>query len=70
MPTITDLGNGIPKTDVEIIYLNKKNINEAIRQNLRKKDVYESNMHKIYNIIVVQTNKQLQDQAASDATFQ
>ena len=27
-------------------------------------------MHKIYNLIVGQTNEQLQDKAASDTTFQ
>ena len=27
-------------------------------------------MHNIYNLIVVQTNEQLQEKAASDATFQ
>ena len=27
-------------------------------------------MHKIYNLIVGQTNEQLQEKAASDATFQ
>ena len=48
----------------------EKNIVEAIRQHLRKKDVYESEMHKIYNIIVGQKNEQLQDKAASEATFQ
>ena len=48
----------------------KKHIDEAIFQNLRKKYVYESDMHKIYNLIVGQTNKQLQYKAASDATFQ
>ena len=51
-------------------YLKKKNIDEAIRQNLRKKDVYESDMHKIYNLIVCQKNEQLQYKAGSDATFQ
>ena len=51
-------------------YLEKKNINETIHQKLRKKDVYESDMHKIYNIIVGQTDEQLQEKAASDATFQ
>ena len=56
MPTITDLGTGHPKPDGEMTYLEKKNIDEAIRQNLRKKDVYESDMHKIYNLIVGQTN--------------
>ena len=51
-------------------YLEKKCFDEAICQNLRKKDVYESDMHKMYNLIVVQTNEQLQDKAASDAAFQ
>ena len=51
-------------------YLEKKSINESIRQKLRKKDVYKSYMHKIYNLIVVQTNEQLQEKAASDTTFQ
>ena len=41
-------------------YFKKKNIDEAIRQKLRKKDVYESGMHNIYNLIVRQKNKQLQ----------
>ena len=70
MPTITDLGTKRPKTDGDMNYLKEKYIDEAIRQNLRKKDVYKSDMHKIYNIILVQTNKQLQEKAASDATFQ
>ena len=39
-------------------------------KNLRKKYVYESDMHKIYNIIVGQRNEQLQEKAASDDTFQ
>ena len=34
------------------------------------KDAYETEMHKIYNIIVVQTNEKLQDEAVSSATFQ
>ena len=70
MPTITDLGTKRPKTDGDMNYLKEKKIDEAIRQNLRKKYVYQSDMHKIYNIILVQTNKQLQEKAASDATFQ
>ena len=70
MPTITDLGTERPKTDGEMTYLEKKNIDEAIRQNLRKKDVYESDMHKIYNLVGGQTDEQLQEKAASDATFQ
>ena len=60
MPTITELGIKRSKTDGEMTYLEKKNIDEAICQNLRKKDVYESDMHKIYNLIVGQTNEQLQ----------
>ena len=60
MRTITELGTDHLKTDEEMTYLEKNNINEAIRQNLRKKDVYESEMHKIYNLIVGQTNEQLQ----------
>ena len=39
MPTITDLGIKRPKTDGDMTYLEKKNIDEAIRQKLRKKDV-------------------------------
>ena len=37
---------------------------------MRKKNFYESDMHNIYNLIVVQTNEQLQEKEASDATFQ
>ena len=70
IPTITDMGIERPKTDGDMTYLKKNNINEAIRQKSRKKDFYESDMHKIYNLIVGQTNKQLQEKAASDATFQ
>ena len=35
-----------------------------------KKGVYESDMHKIYNLIAGQKNEQLQEKAALDATFQ
>ena len=70
IPTITELGTERPKTYGEMTYLEKKNVDEAILQNLRKRDVYESDMQKIYNLIVGQTNKQLQEKAASDATFQ
>ena len=69
MPTITELGTERPKIDGEMNYPEKNNIDEAIRQNLRKKEVYESDTHKIYNLIVGQTNEHLQDKAASDATF-
>ena len=51
-------------------YLKKKNIDEAIHQNLRNKDVYESDMQKICNLIVGQTNEQTKEKAAPDATFQ
>ena len=51
-------------------YLKKKNIDEAIHKKLRKMNVYKSDMHKIYNLIVGQTNEQLQEKAALDATFQ
>ena len=36
---------------------------EAIRQKLRNKDVYKSDMHKIYNFIVWETNEQIQEGA-------
>ena len=70
MPTITDLVTDLPKTYGEMTYLKKKNTDEAIRQKLRKKDVYESFIHNIYNLIVGQKNEQLHEMAASDATFQ
>ena len=41
MPTITELGTERPKTDEEMTYPEKKSIDEAIRQKLWKKDVYE-----------------------------
>ena len=70
IPTITDLGTECPKKDGETTYLEKNNIDEAIRQNLRKKDLYKSDIHNIYNLIVGQMNEQLQEKAATDATFQ
>ena len=70
MPTITALGIERPKTDGDMTYPEKKNIDEAIHQKLRKKDVYESDMHNIYNITVVQNKEQLQEKAALDATLQ
>ena len=63
MPTITDLVIKLPKTDGEMIYPEKNNIDEAIRQKLRKDDVYKSDMHNIYNLILGQTNKQLKEKA-------
>ena len=67
---IPDTVDGRPKTDGEITYLKKNNIDEAICQKLRKKDVYKTEIHKIYNILVGQTNEQFQDKATSDTTFQ
>ena len=64
------MGDERPKRNKNITYLKKKNIDEDIHQKLRKKDVYEIDMLKIYNIIVVQTNEKLQDEAVSSATFQ
>ena len=49
---IHDTGVEHPKTEVDITYLEKKNIDEDIHQKLRKKDVYRTEMHKIYNLIV------------------
>ena len=49
---IPDTGVEHPKTEVDITYLEKKNIDEDIHQKLRKKDVYKTEMHKIYNLIV------------------
>ena len=70
MPTITDFGTERPKTDGEMTYLEKKNIDEATLQKLRNQDVYKPDMHKIYNLIVGQMNEQLKEKAASDATLQ
>ena len=69
MPNITYLVTNRPKIDTQMSYLEKNNIDEAIHQNLRKKDVYESDMHKIYNLIVGQTKEQLQEKVESDATL-
>ena len=71
MPTtIPDTGVKRPNTDAYMTYLKKNNIDEAIHQKPRKKDVYETDMHNIYNITVGQTNKQLNEKVASDTTLQ
>ena len=67
---IPEMGVHTLKTDKEMTYLENKNINKAICQKLSKKDVYETYTHKIYNIIVVQKNEQLQEKSASDTIFQ
>ena len=70
MPTIIpDTGTKRPKMDRTMTYLKKNNIDKDIHQKLRKKDVYETDMHNIYNIIVGQTNEKLQEKAEFDATF-
>ena len=64
MPTIiTNTGAESPKTDVEMNYLKNMNIDEAIHHKLRKKYLYETNMHKIYTLIVVDTNTQLKEKS-------
>ena len=68
--TITDLVTEITKTYSQMTYLWKKNTNETTHQYLRNKDVYESDIHNIYNIIVGQTHEQLQQKATPDDTFQ
>ena len=71
MPTIVaDTGAERPKTDTKMTYLNKKNIYEYICQKLRKIYEYETDMHKIYNLFVIQTNEQPQEKAASADTYQ
>ena len=57
MPKITpDTGIYRPKTDAETTYLKKKNLNGDIRQILMKKDGHETDIQKVYNIIVGRTN--------------
>ena len=57
------VGFNRPNMDAEMTYLKKNKIDEAIHNKLSKKDVYGTDMHNIYNIILCQTNKQLQDKA-------
>ena len=60
IPIVADLGTERPKIDAERTYLEKIIPMKQSKKNLRNKDVYESYMHKIYNLIVSQTNEQLQ----------
>ena len=48
-----------PKTNADMTDLENNNIDEVIRQKLRKKDVYKYDIHNIYNLIVGNTNEQL-----------
>ena len=67
---VADTGAERPKTDTKMTYLKKKNIYEYICQKLRKIYEYETDMHKIYNLFVIQTNEQPQEKAASADTYQ
>ena len=67
---IPDTGADHPKTYVQMSYLKNKINGEAICQELRKEDIYGKDIHKIYNLMLGQKNKQIQEKAASDATFQ
>ena len=44
---------------MDMTYTKNKTIGEAIHQKPRNNDVYKTDMHNIYNIIVGQTNNQL-----------
>ena len=71
MPTIIpDKGIKRPKTETDVNYLENRSIDKAIRQKLRNKDMYETDLHKIYNLIVGQTNEKFQEKAAYDTTLQ
>ena len=71
MPTIIpDTGTERPKTDVEMAHHKNKSIDKSFCQKLRKKDVYKTDMHKTYNLILDQKKEQLHNNEAKDATFQ
>ena len=61
--------SGIPRLIQIWTTYKKDNINDTICQKPRNKNLYETDMHKIYNIIVDQNNEQFQDNVASDATL-
>ena len=50
-------------------YPKNKDIDETIHHKPKKEDVYETDTHKTYNIIVGQTKDKLQEETASDTTF-
>ena len=54
---VTDTGSKRPKTDTKMTYLKKKNTSDSIRQKLRKRDKYDTNMYKMYNLVVGKTNE-------------
>ena len=53
---VIDTRSKHPKTVSKMTYVEKKNINEAICPKLRNGDEYETDIHKIYNIILVYNN--------------
>ena len=69
IPTIPDDLIKIPKKYAEMTCPEKNNTDKSILQNISKKDVYKLDMHKIYNLVIGQTNEQSQEKAALDATF-
>ena len=71
MPTIIP-GTGIecPKTYMEMTYLEKNIVDEAVRQKMSKKDVNKTEMDNIYNLIVSHTNEQLHEKLSPNATSQ
>ena len=54
---IPAMGADSPNTDRERTYLEKKNIDNSNYKKVMNKDVYVTDMHKIYNLIVVQKNE-------------
>ena len=71
MPTIIpDAAFEHPKTDVDMTYLKKNNIDESFRQKMRNKDVYKNNTRNKYINIVGHKNEQPQEKAALNSNFQ
>ena len=52
-----------PKMEAYITHLKKKKNYTTIHKKLRKKGVYETDIHKIYNNILGHKNKQVQKKA-------
>ena len=48
------MGTKRPKPDVDMTYLKNQSIYESSHNTLRKKGVYKTDMHKIYNLTVGQ----------------
>ena len=54
----------------KMTYLKMKNIDKAIRQKPSKKNVYKTERHNIYNLIVGHNNDQLKKKSAIEANLQ